>query len=195
VLVRRHGPMVLRVCRGIVHDLHAAEDAFQAAFLVLARKAASIRKGQSVGSWLYKVAYRVAVQARADAARRSARDSQAPSRSAAAPADEVAYRELQTVFNEELQQLPEKYQLPVLLCCLDGQTRDEAAQQLGWSLGTLKRRLERGRNRLRARLARRGWSLPAVLGPLLLAREVAAVPDALVAAAVRTGLAGAAPRA
>jgi RNA polymerase sigma factor (sigma-70 family) len=189
-LVQRHGPMVLRVCRGVLSDRHLAEDAFQATFLVLVRKLSSIHKHTSLGSWLYKVAYRVALRAGRVAAQRRLRESQAPARVAPDPLGDVTWREVQAIFDEELQRLPEKYQAPVILCCLEGRARDEAAQQLGWSLGTLKGRLERGRELLRARLVRRGVALSAALAATLLSEGAvsASVPPTLTKATVRAAL-------
>src|SRR5262249_6297989 len=187
-LVLRHGPMVLRVCRGVLGDDHLTEDAFQATFLVLVRKAADVRKATSAASWLYKVAYRVALRARGAATRRRRLEAQAPARSDAAPADDALWRDLRAVLDEELQRLPEKYQAPLVLCCLEGLARDEAAQRLGWSPGALKGRLERGREALRARLTRRGVTLPGALGAALLSEGVtrAAVPAGLTEATVRS---------
>jgi RNA polymerase sigma factor (sigma-70 family) len=201
VLLQRHGPMVLRVCRSVLHDPHAAEDAFQATFIVLFRKASSVRKLRSVGSWLYKVAYRAAVRARGAAARRKLREAHGatpPSRpqparqarsaaGAADPLDDVTWQELQAILHEELQRLAEKYRAPVVLCCLEGKSRDEAAAQLGWSLGTVKGRLERGRELLRARLVRRCVTLSAAVGATLLSEGAvnAAVPTTLADSTIR----------
>jgi RNA polymerase sigma factor (sigma-70 family) len=179
-LVQRHGPTVLRVCRGVLRDPHRAEDAFQATFLVLVRKARAIRKQKSVGSWLYKVAYRIALGARAGAVLRQSHETQAAGKEPTDLLTEITGRELVTALDEELMQMGDQYRAPLLLCCLEGIARDEAAQVLGWSLSTLKRRLERGRELLRTRLARRGLTLSAVLGATLLAQSAtAAVPAAL----------------
>src|SRR5579885_476710 len=126
-LVRRHGAMVLGVCRRVLREEQDAEDAFQATFLVLARRAAAIRKGGSVGSWLHGVARRVAARARAEAARRAAHERRRPAPPRANGADEIVWRELRTVLDEELARLPEKYRAPVVLCYLEGRTQDEAA--------------------------------------------------------------------
>src|SRR5262249_31655390 len=149
-LVRRHGPLVLGVCRRILHNWHDAEDAFQATFLVLARKAGSITKQESVASWLYQVAYRTAVRARARTARRQEREQRAGTPEADGTLAEVTGRELVAVLDEELYQLPQRYRAPLVLCYLQGRTRDQAARQLGWSLRALKHLLERARQRLRA---------------------------------------------
>src|SRR5262249_8005060 len=142
-----------------LHHEQDAEDAFQATFLTLARKAATIRKQDSVGSWLHGVAVHLALQAKTAAARRQLFEKQTLARSSRDPLAEISLREAQTVLDEEMARLPEKYRAPLVLCYLEGTTRDEAAQQLGWSLGTLKRRLEQGREMLRGRLARRGLTL------------------------------------
>jgi RNA polymerase sigma factor (sigma-70 family) len=158
-LMDRHGPLVLAVGQRLLHDRHAAEDVFQATFLVLARKAASIRKRESLASWLYGVAYRLAVHAKTRAVNRSHAELRSRRRLPAEPAEEVTWRELGAVLDEELQRLPEKYRTPLVLCYLEGRTQDEAATQLGWTKGTLRRRLEQGRELLRVRLVRRGVTL------------------------------------
>jgi RNA polymerase sigma factor (sigma-70 family) len=189
-LVRRHGAMVLGVGRRLLHDAHAAEDVFQATFLILARNAASIRKRQAVGSWLYGVAYRVAVRARRAAETRRGRERHAPTLPPADPAVEVTWRELGMVVDEELRRLPERYRAPLVLCVLEGKTQDEAARELGCCKSTLRRRLEQGRQRLRRRLLRRGVALSVGLlaaavsqGPVR-----AAVSAALVEVTVTAGL-------
>jgi RNA polymerase sigma factor (sigma-70 family) len=188
-LVGRHGPMVWGVCRRVLGRCPDAEDAFQATFLVLARKAGSLRRPEAVGCWLYGVAHRIAVRARATAARQ--RTGELPpdvAGHAPDPLDEVSGRELCVLLDEELNRLPAKYRDPLVLCCLEGRARDEAARMLGWSLGTLKRRLEQGRERLRGRLARRGLTLPAALLTLELTGPAEAVPLALTAATARAAL-------
>ncbi len=158
-LVRRHGPMVLGVCWRVLRQMQDAEDVFQATFLVLARKAASVAWRDGVGNWLYEVAYRLALELRGRNARRGARERQAgamrPSETPAA----TEGNELANALDEELHQLPERYRAPLLLCVFEGKTRDEAAEELGCSLRTVKHRLERGRNLLRRRMARRGLTL------------------------------------
>ncbi len=188
-LVRRHGPMVLSVCRRVLRHEADAEDAWQATFLVLARRAASIRKRGSLGSWLHGTAYRIAAHLRQELARRHVREQPAaevPETSAS----EVSWREVQEILDEELGRLPEKYRLPIVLCYLEGKTRDEAARELGWGVDTLRGRLERGRERLRGRLARRGVTLSAVLLASLIARDAIGgmIAPTLVATAARAAL-------
>jgi RNA polymerase sigma factor (sigma-70 family) len=171
-LLRRHGPMVLGVCRRVLSHTQDAEDAFQATFLVLAKKARSIRH-PSVGSWLYGVASRLAKQAKREARRREQREQKA----ARPECIEDDGREVLQVLDEELRRLPESNRAPLLLCHLAGLTQEEAARRLGWSFSTLRRRLAQGRERLRTRLARRGVA-PAVAAlaapvPASLARSTA----------------------
>jgi RNA polymerase sigma factor (sigma-70 family) len=175
-LVERHGQMVLGVCRRVLRNQHDAEDAFQAAFLVLARKAPHIRQRDALAGWLYKVAYHLAVKLRASLDRRRESERQPPPARLTPADDQITWAELRVVLDEELDRLPEKYRAPLLLCCLEGRTRDEAAEQLGWTLGALKMRLERGRRLLRARLARRGLTVSAALLAMLLAQHAAAGP-------------------
>jgi RNA polymerase sigma factor (sigma-70 family) len=183
-LVRRHGPLVLGVCRRVLHDGHDAEDAFQATFLALARKAGDVGRAPSVAGWLYRVAYHVAVKALARKAARQQHERRAAVATPADPVSEVTGRELLRVLDDELHRLPEQLRAPLVLCYLEGKTRDEAARELGWSLGTLKRRLEQGRGHLHARLARRGMALAALLAA---GAGAAVVPAAL--AATTTGAA------
>jgi RNA polymerase sigma factor (sigma-70 family) len=187
-LVRRHGPVVFRLCRGVLGDAHAAEDAFQATFLILARRAARLRKQRSLDSWLYKVAYRVALRARRKEAVQASRAEGALVRKATDPLDEVSWREVQAIFFEEMARLPDRYRAPLRLCCLEGKTRDEAAEMLGCGLCTLKSRLERGRKLFRERLSQRGLALSAGLLTMQLPAASAAVPASLLAATTRAGL-------
>jgi RNA polymerase sigma factor (sigma-70 family) len=158
-ILQRHGPLVFRVCQLVLHDLHAAEDAFQATFLVLARKAASIHKHASLPAWLHRVALNFARTARTSAARRRSHERQAALMSPLGSVDETPLPDWQRFLHEEVDRLPEKYRLPVVLCYLQGNTHEQAARQLGCPLGTVKGRLARARDLLRGRLARRGLTL------------------------------------
>ncbi len=179
-LVHRHGPMVWSVCRRLLTRTEDAEDAFQAAFVVLLRRAGSIRDGSLLGNWLYGVAYRVAVRARARAARRAAREQQGRRTEPAATATETT-TDWQQLLHDEVFRLPEKYRRPIVMCYLNGQTNEEAAAALGWPVGTVKGRLSRARELLRVRLARRGVCLAgaALTGTLSAARLDGAVPRQL----------------
>src|SRR6516225_5762657 len=185
-LVRRHGPMVLGVCRRILRDPHAAEDAFQATFLLLARKAGSVRKRGSIGPWLYGVAQRVALEARGTTARRpvpTPLDLEVPG---VDDHDGLERDELHAALHEELGRLPEKYRAPLVICYFEGLPHKAVARQLGWPLGTVRSRIARGRDRVGARLTRRGVAPAAVLLALgLLPKTAAAVPARLVEATVR----------
>ncbi len=189
LLVWRHAAMVFAACRRVLHDRHEAEDAFQATFLVFVRKAASIRKRDSIGSWLHRVAFRIAQRARRRAAGRPGPlpGEDVPDR---ASPDEVLWRDLRPVLEEEVNRLPEKYRRPFVLCYLEGNTNDQAARQLGCPRGTVLSRLVRGRERLRARLARRGIALSgSLLAAMLISRAAeAAAPAALVNATVKAAI-------
>jgi RNA polymerase sigma factor (sigma-70 family) len=172
VLIERHGPMVHGACRRTLPNRHDAEDACQATFLVLARKAESLRKKDSLGSFLHGVACRVAAGLKREAARRKNRERQVDPPVPANPATEASWREVQDVLDEELGRLPEQYRAPLILCYLECLTRDEAARQLGLSPGGLHGRLERGRDLLRKRLIGRGLSLSASLTAAALGENV-----------------------
>ena len=179
-LVDRHGPMVLRACRGVLHDADDAEDAFQATFLVLARKAGTIRKGDSVASWLFGVARRVAVRADAQRKRRAVHEAQAGAMAGADAGSSDRPAEPMPEVQEEVDRLPERYRAPVVLCYLEGLTQEEAAIRLRLPASTVRVRLMRARTRLRDRLTRRGLA-PAALAALSTAgRAEAAVPAPLV---------------
>jgi RNA polymerase sigma factor (sigma-70 family) len=187
LLVWRHEHLVRGVCARLLHDRHDAEDAFQAAFLVLLRKARSVGKGASLASWLYKVAYRAALRTRAVAARRRRREARGADLAALpAPPGPAADEALGPLLDEELQALPEKYRTPLVLCYLEGLTYDEAARQLGCPRGTVSTRLTKARELLRRRLARRGVGLPtAALAGAPGAQPALAAPLGLVSATVR----------
>jgi RNA polymerase sigma factor (sigma-70 family) len=172
-LVRRHGPLVFGVCRNVLRHEQDAEDAFQATFLTLARKAGSIRSGNALPGWLHGVAFRVALRARRSASRRRTREAQAQPAPLTAAWD-VAWREVQAVLNEEVQRLPERYRVVFILCCLEGHGQREASRRLGLKEGTISSRLAEARRRLRERLTRRGLALSSVLTACSLSRETAA---------------------
>ncbi len=193
-LVDRHGPMVYRLCCRLLTDVHSAEDAFQATFLVLARKAASVRSSYPVSAWLYGVARRVALKASEQARRRRIREqSPIPAKTidrGPDPLDQLSGRESLVLLDEGLQQLPEHQRMPLVLCCLEGRTNEEAARLLGCTPGSVKGRLERGRARLHAWLARRGLPLGGVLATIEASRAgaVAGVHAGLRRATVRVAL-------
>jgi RNA polymerase sigma factor (sigma-70 family) len=192
-LVKRHGAMVLGVCRRVLRHEQDAEDAFQAVFLVLSRKAASLHNKGAVGPWLFGVAHRLALKARGAARRWRERETHPAERAAADPLAELTVREAQAVLDQELARLPERERGPLILCYLEGLTRDEAAGRLGCPLGTLKTRLERGRAALQKRLTRRGLTLTGAVSTLLVtAKSAGAVPVVLHVATVRTAAAFAA---
>ena len=178
-LVMRHGPMVLGVCHAVLHGSPEVEDAFQATFLVLIRKAATIRGRDAVGGWLHRVAHRVAVEAGRDRARRDRRE-----RATGDPPDRVAVGESladddwRIPLHEELARLPERFRQPVVLCYLEGKTHAQAAVELKWSEATLRRRLADARGLLRSRLTRRGVAVSSgALAAALSSQATAAVPS------------------
>lgn len=199
VLVERHGPMILGVCGRALRHAQDAEDACQATFLVLARRAASVRKAASVSSWLHGVACRVAANLKREQSRRSRREREARPSAPPDPAGEVSWREVQTALDEELQGLPERLRAPLILCYLEGRTRDEAARRLNLTAACLHGRLERGRKRLCDRLTRRGLTLSATFLAAAVGEGIAwAVPSptsVLSAARVAALLAGGRPAA
>src|SRR5262249_1700292 len=168
-LMRRHGPLVLSVCRRLLHDSNDVDDAFQATFVVLVRRAAGVRKEGSLASWLYGVAYRVAFKARSRSAERPRPGQQAedmalpnlfPDWQTSSEAL-ASGRELRAVLDDEVNRLPEKYRAPLILCYLEGKTNEQAAGELGWPSGSMSTRLTKARDLLRQRLSGRGVSLPA----------------------------------
>jgi RNA polymerase sigma-70 factor (ECF subfamily) len=185
VLVRRHAPMAWGVCRRILRDHHDAEDAFQATFLVLVRRAASIVPREMVANWLYGVAHRTALKARAAAARRKVRERQVSDMPEPERAPPEVWHDLRPVLDEELSRLPEKYRVPIVLCDLEGRTRKEAARQLGWPEGTVAGRLARARQALAAALSRRGVVLSGGVLAVTLAADATAAPVALVGSTVK----------
>ncbi len=175
VIAERHGPMVLGICRRALRSTHDVEDAFQATFLVFSRRAALIRKSASLGSWFHGVALRVAMNLRRQQARRLRREQAARTATDENAADTMTWAEIKTGLDEELERLPERQRAVLVLCYLEGRTRDEAAQQLGLTLSALHGRLERGRRLLAARLTKRGLTLSAAF------LSVAMRPDSMLA--------------
>jgi RNA polymerase sigma factor (sigma-70 family) len=186
-LLRRHGPMVLAAGRRAGGRAEDAEDVFQATFLILARRAAAIRKRASLGSWLYGVAHRLALRARTRDTRRKAYERKAGSMRTPPPAPTAACRDLVDALHDALDEIPEKYRTALVLCYLEGQTHEVIARHLGRPLGTVGSWVARGRTLLRTRLARKGFALPAAaLGTLLVGQTApAAVPAALARATLR----------
>jgi RNA polymerase sigma factor (sigma-70 family) len=196
-LVQRHGPMVMGVCRRVLGDWHEAEDAFQATFLVLARKGASVKKPELLANWLYGVAFRTALKARGIMAKRRARVHplmELPG----SPSGEKGMSELGPILDEELQRLPAKYRTPVVLCYFEGKSHEEIARQLGCPRETVSTRMARARERLRKRLVRRGVTLTSAALAAALSEQAAsasvtpALADATVKAAVLFAVAEAA---
>jgi zinc protease len=189
-ILTRHGPMVLGVCRRILDDPHDVDDAFQATFLILVKKAGSIRDRDVLGTWLYGVARRVAVRARVNARRRRICERTTGTKTEASAngigARRLEAEELRSLIDHELERLPQKYRTPLVLCDLEGQSHEQAAAQLRCPVGTVKSRLARGRERLRWRLVRCGVAPTAGLAaPLLAADPASAVPAALIHATIR----------
>lgn len=186
-LVERHGPMVLNTCQAVLRDEHAAQDAFQATFFVLARRARSLWVRDSLGPWLHRVARRAAKRALLAMVRRQAAERKAAEMTAHHSESDVDRGDLRRFLHEEIDRLPERHRVPVVLCDLEGRTYEDAARHLGCPVGTIKSRLARGRERLRERLVRRGVVVPAGLfGASLLAPT--AVPAALIDPTVHAAL-------
>jgi RNA polymerase sigma factor (sigma-70 family) len=176
VLVQRHGPMVLTLCRRILGDVHAAEDAFQATFMVLARRARSLKRRRPLGGWLYAVARRIALKARVRNRARLEREGQASPMSKPDLLDELSWQEVRGILDQEIGRLPVKYQVPIVLCYLEGKSHDQAAREMGWPKNTLTSRLERARELLRQQLVRRGVTLSAMALAMALGQKAAAAP-------------------
>jgi RNA polymerase sigma factor (sigma-70 family) len=189
-VVERYGPMVMGACRRVLGDAQEAEDAFQATFLLLVRRARALKRPDLLGNWLYGAALRIARKARARAARRAEREQAVPTTPPPAPDPmlEASWRELCLRLDEELQGLPGKYRAPLVLCYLEGLTNEEAARRLGWPSGSISYRLARGRELLRQRLSRRFPAAPSSLFaiPVIWAAN-SEVATELVAAVVRLG--------
>jgi len=194
-LVCRHGPMVMGVCRHVLHQDHDAEDAFQATFLTLSRKAGTIRDRRVLAAWLYEVAYRIAVRARAGSARRRQQEKEGMAMTATTfkpeQENQAAWNELRPVLHDEVNRLPEKYRLPVILSYLEGRTNEEVATLLDWPVGTVKGRLSRARDMLRSRLLRRGLALSAAFLCTSLSQGVIfaeVLPESLIDSTVRRSM-------
>lgn len=191
VLVKRHGPLVFSVCKRVLHHDQDAEDAFQAVFIVLARKATSVRKHHSLAGWLHQVSHQVALAARRAAMRRRRHESEAKIMEPANPAWQAAWREVQVLLDEEIQRLQPNYREPFVLCHLENLSCAQAARRLGVKEGTVWSRLAEARKRLQLRLTSRGVALPTVLGIVAIAPGPAAasLPLGLAAATVRAATA------
>jgi RNA polymerase sigma factor (sigma-70 family) len=170
-LVRRHGPMVLGVCLRVLGNIHDAEDAFQAAFLVLARKASTVRPADRVGHWLHGVAYQTAIRIKSQSAKRHAREKEFHVQSEPHANPRQLWDEVRPILDQELNRLPEKYRAAVVLCDLEGENHKDAARRLGWPIGTLSGRLHRARALLAARLSRRGVALTAPTLALIVSEQ------------------------
>ncbi len=194
LLVWRYGAMVLRLCRGILHDEHAAEDAFQATFFVLARKARTVIRHGSLAGWLYRVAYHISLKAQAKARNSQTQGSELLGHvldtTAGDPAEMLAQAETRLLLYAEVNRLPAKYRDPVVLYHLQGQTHEEAARQLGWPVGTVSGRLARARALLQKRLTARGVVLPAGLFAAAVAdgSSLGAGPASLMVATIQAAL-------
>jgi RNA polymerase sigma factor (sigma-70 family) len=191
-LVARHGPMVLATCHAILQHEQDVEDAFQATFLVLARKAGSVRAGDALGGWLHRVAYRVAVQANIAAQRRRRHESEVLAMEFPCAARPGLEPDVRSIVHEEIERLPERHRLPVVLCDLEGLTYEQAAGQLDWTEPTLRCRLAKARHRLRDRLTRRDVTGAALGLAIRSSRASAAVPAAWAQVAVAAATGGAA---
>jgi RNA polymerase sigma-70 factor (ECF subfamily) len=188
-LLHRHGPMVLGVCRRVLHNAHDAEDAFQATFLVLARKARSVGRPELLGNWLYGVACRTALKARAHIAKRRRKEGRAVRVPVEDATPEIVWADLRPVLDEEVSRLPDRFRIPFVLCHVQGQTNEEAARALGCPKGTVLSRLATARKRLRSRLTRRGIVLSAGLAAAFSeGMASAAVPPVLIGPTVQAAL-------
>jgi len=189
VLLWRHGPMVLGVCRRLLRQAHDVEDAFQATFLALVQKAASLRKREAVASWLYKIAYRVALRLQAGGAKQAAQQQRDVEGLAGADRDELTWQDLRPVLDEEVSRLPARYRVPFILCHVEGRTHAQAARELGCPAGTVSYRLAWARQRLRTRLARRGVTLSAgLLTAAFFQKAASAVPPGLAGSTVKAAM-------
>lgn len=188
-LMQRHAGLVWSVCRRVLGHEQDAEDAFQATFLVLARKAGSIRNFEAVGPWLHGAAYRIAMRAKRDAAIRRKHEGKVPGANASGSATpDLSLREGLAILDEEVERLGDKQRAVFVACCLEGRTMAEAARELGWKEGTVSGTLFRAKERLRSRLARRGVTFSAVLTVLALATDANAAPAQLITSTLKAAL-------
>ena len=189
-LFRRHGPMVLNVCRRVIRNHHDAEDAFQATFLALARAASSVRQRETVAGWLYRVAYRISLRARLLTTRRQKRERMVMEMPEPEVTPQNSWHDLKPLLDRELDSLPDNYRLPIVFCDLEGKSVVEAARQLGWPQGTFACRLARGRKALAKRLTRHGltfstgWLATHLFGNASTAAVPAALADSTIKAAI-----------
>src|SRR5579871_3964708 len=183
LLMDRHGPMVLGTARRLVGDEHLAEDVFQATFLTLARQAGRLRGAAALPAWLHAVACRLALTVLRERKRRHRAENNAVPRAVHTPPEDAVSQEQLAILDEELRRLPERFRLPLILCCLEGRSQAEAAALLSWTPGSLKGRLERGRLRLRERLLRRGLTVA-------VAAAIPALPQPTLAASLRDTVLG-----
>ena len=191
-LVARHGPMVLATCRAVLKSEHDVEDAFQTTFLVLARRAHSIRAADTLGGWLHRVAYRAAVRTSAEAKKRRRKEAEASAMSRTNTSRSGLHTDddLRPILHEEIDSLPESQRLPVVLCDLEGLTYGQAAEQLRWTVPTLRCRLAKARQRLKGRLTRRGFAAPTFAAALAPKTGSAAIPAALMRSTVLAATGG-----
>ena len=190
-IVTRHASVVMAVCRRVLGNEQDAEDAFQATFLVLARKAGSLKNAKSLPAWLHVTAHRISLRARANKARRRERSLESEIMTEDhATLQQIATEHERSTLDEEINRLPDRFRLPLFLCCLEGKTREEAARQLGWTIGSLKGRLERGRQLLRRRLLLRGISFAVAVSLVMRTPSIAhaSVADSVVASTVQAGM-------
>ena len=189
VLVARYSSLVYGVCKRVLGNATDAEDAFQATFLVLVKKGAKLQQPGRLANWLYGVALRTASHVKSKRAQRNRVEREAGAMPAKSEVSGMNYEQLWNVLDEEINQLPPKYALPLVLCYLEGKTSVEAATQLGWPEGSMSRRLARAKDLLRVRLTKRGMAMSAVLlAAAVFARPASAcAPAQLVAATVKAG--------
>ena len=188
MIVRRHGPMVLGVCRRLLQHGADADDAFQATFAILIRKAGTLSRPEQLAGWLFQVAYRTARRARGNRLRRQSNQLPLLDVAVESPIAEIVWRELQPILDDEVNRLPEKLRLPVVMCFLEGRTKRAAACSLGWAEGTISSRLKRARELLRTRLTRRGVTLSVGATTLALFQGTAsaAVPSSLLSTTIHS---------